>query len=44
MTMSVMMNAVIEIRIRKWLAIFFEVKMFYRLLTAVPLKMYGKFG
>ena len=31
------------IRIRKWSAIF-EDRIFYRLLIAVPLKMYRKFG
>ena len=34
---------VLEIRIRNWSAVF-EDRIFYRLLIAVPLKMYGKFG
>ena len=33
---------VVEITIRNWLAVF-EDKIFYRLLIAVPLKMYRKF-
>ena len=35
---------VVEIRIRNWLTVFFEDRIFYRLLVTVPLKMYRKFG
>ena len=39
-----MTDTVLEITIINWLAVFFEDRIFYRLLIVVPLKMYRKFG